>query len=202
LFGLVYAALAGFPLPAVRALTMLSTYTVVGVLANRLYRPEVFLGLAMLTVGILNPLDVSSAGFWLSFVAVWVIFRAQKVYRDKYSTLRHRSFGKGSLRWTVRDYVVTLCIIQFALFVGLLPIQALYFGNISLISPFVNLFYVPVFGFLIVPLILSGCFILVFIGESIGGKLLGANGWLITRLMEPLAVLNQLGFSTLDLSSN
>ena len=142
LFGLVYAALAGFPLPAVRALTMLSTYTVVGVLANRLYRPEVFLGFAMLTVGILNPLDVSSAGFWLSFVAVWVIFRAQKVYRDKYSTLRHRSFGKGSLRWTVRDYVVTLCIIQFALFVGLLPIQALYFGNISLISPFVNLFYV------------------------------------------------------------
>jgi competence protein ComEC len=202
LFGLVYAALAGFPLPAVRALTMLSTYTVVGVLANRLYRPEVFLGLAMLTVGILNPLDVSSAGFWLSFVAVWVIFRAQKVYRDKYSTLRHRSFGKGSLRWTVRDYVVTLCIIQFALFVGLLPIQALYFGNISLISPFVNLFYVPAFGFLIVPLILSGCFILVFIGESIGGKLLGASGWLITRLMEPLAVLNQLGFSTLDLSSN
>tara|TARA_B100001765_G_scaffold46036_1_gene26660 strand:- start:235 stop:2103 length:1869 start_codon:yes stop_codon:yes gene_type:complete len=202
LFGLVYAALAGFPLPAVRALTMLSTYTVIGVLANRMYRPEVFLGLAMLTVGILNPIDVSSAGFWLSFVAVWVIFRAQKVYRKNYSTDSDRPFGNGSARHVVRDYVFTLCVIQLALFVGLLPVQALYFGNLSLVSPFINLFYVPVFGLLVVPMILSGCFGLLFIDESIGGGLLSASGWLITWLLEPLSLLNRFSFSTLDLSVN
>tara|TARA_B100001146_G_scaffold43709_1_gene37337 strand:- start:78 stop:1946 length:1869 start_codon:yes stop_codon:yes gene_type:complete len=202
LFGLVYAALAGFPLPAVRALTMLSTYTVIGVLANRMYRPEVFLGLAMLTVGILNPIDVSSAGFWLSFVAVWVIFRAQKVYRKNYSTDSDRPFGNGSARHVVRDYVYTLCVIQLALFVGLLPVQALYFGNLSLVSPFINLFYVPVFGLLVVPMILSGCFGLLFIDESIGGGLLSASGWLITWLLEPLSLLNRFSFSTLDLSVN
>tara|TARA_B110000263_G_scaffold50606_1_gene42284 strand:- start:323 stop:2191 length:1869 start_codon:yes stop_codon:yes gene_type:complete len=202
LFGLVYAALAGFPLPAVRALTMLSTYTVIGVLANRMYRPEVFLGLAMLTVGILNPIDVSSAGFWLSFVAVWVIFRAQKAYRKNYSTDSDRPFGNGSARYVVRDYVFTLCVIQLALFVGLLPVQALYFGNLSLVSPFINLFYVPVFGLLVVPMILSGCFGLLFIDESIGGGLLSASGWLITWLLEPLSLLNRFSFSTLDLSVN
>jgi competence protein ComEC len=202
LFGLVYAALAGFPLPAVRALTMLSTYTVIGVLANRMYRPEVFLGLAMLTVGILNPIDVSSAGFWLSFVAVWVIFRAQKVYRKNYSTDSDRPSGNGSARYVVRDYVFTLCVIQLALFVGLLPVQALYFGNLSLVSPFINLFYVPVFGLLVVPMILSGCFGLLFIDESIGGGLLSASGWLITWLLEPLSLLNRFSFSTLDLSVN
>jgi competence protein ComEC len=202
LFGLVYAALAGFPLPAVRALTMLSTYTVIGVLANRMYRPEVFLGLAMLTVGILNPIDVSSAGFWLSFVAVWVIFRAQKVYRKNYSTDSDRPSGNGSARYVVRDYVFTLCVIQLALFVGLMPVQALYFGNLSLVSPFINLFYVPVFGLLVVPMILSGCFGLLFIDESIGGGLLSASGWLITWLLEPLSLLNRFSFSTLDLSVN
>ena len=202
LFGFVYAALAGFPLPAVRALTMLSTYTVIGVLANRMYRPEVFLGLAMLTVGILNPIDVSSAGFWLSFVAVWVIFRAQKMYRKNYSTESHRPFGNRSARYVVRDYVFTLCVIQLALFVGLLPVQALYFGNLSLVSPIINLVYVPVFGLLVVPMILSGCFGLLFIGESIGGGLLSASGWLITWLLEPLNLLNQFSFSTLDLSAS
>jgi len=186
----------------VRALTMLSTYTVIGVLANRMYRPEVFLGLAMLTVGILNPIDVSSAGFWLSFVAVWVIFRAQKVYRKNYSTDSDRPFGNGSARYVVRDYVYTLCVIQLALFVGLLPVQALYFGNLSLVSPFINLFYVPVFGLLVVPMILSGCFGLLFIDESIGGGLLSASGWLITWLLEPLSLLNRFSFSTLDLSVN
>ncbi len=194
LFGLAYAALSGFPLPTVRALTMLSTYTIVGALANRLHRPEVFLGLAMLAVGILNPIDVSSAGFWLSFVAVWIIFRTHKVYRDKYPTLGRPSTGSGSIRWAVRDYVFTLCVIQLALFIGLLPLQALFFGNISFVSPFVNLFYVPLFGLLVVPLVLSGCFALVFIDESIGGGLLVASGWLVTRLMEPLAELDQFYF--------
>ena len=202
LFGLAYAALSGFPLPTVRALTMLSTYTIVGALANRLHRPEVFLGLAMLAVGILNPIDVSSAGFWLSFVAVWIIFRTHKVYRDKYPTLGRPSTGSGSIRWAVRDYVFTLCVIQLALFIGLLPLQALFFGNISFVLPFVNLFYVPLFGLLVVPLVLSGCFALVFIDESIGGGLLVASGWLVTRLMEPLAELDQFYFSTLDLSNN
>ena len=202
LLGLAYAALAGFPLPAVRALTMLSTYTVVAVLANRMYRPEVFLGLAMLTVGILNPIDVSSAGFWLSFVAVWVIFRAQKVYRNKFSTVSHDSVGNESARYAVRNYVFTLCVIQFALFVGLLPVQALYFGNLSLVSPFINLFYVPVFGLLVIPMILSGCFGLLFINESIGGGLLAASGWLITWLLKPLSLLTQFNSSTLDLSNN
>tara|TARA_B110001454_G_scaffold66042_1_gene64233 strand:- start:17408 stop:18796 length:1389 start_codon:yes stop_codon:yes gene_type:complete len=167
-----------------------------------MYRPEVFLGLAMLTVGILNPIDVSSAGFWLSFVAVWVIFRAQKAYRKNYSTDSDRPFGNGSARYVVRDYVFTLCVIQLALFVGLLPVQALYFGNLSLVSPFINLFYVPVFGLLVVPMILSGCFGLLFIDESIGGGLLSASGWLITWLLEPLSLLNRFSFSTLDLSVN
>ncbi len=202
LLGFSYAALAGFPLPAVRALTMLATYTVLGVLANRMYRPEVFLGLAMLTVGILNPIDVGSAGFWLSFVAVWVIFRAQKVYRKKISTVSHYSVGDKSVGYTVRNYVFTLCVIQFALFVGLLPVQALYFGSVSLVSPFINLFYVPVFGLLVVPMILSGCFGLLFIGGSIGGGLLAASGWMITWLLKPLSLLDQFSFSTLDVSNN
>ena len=202
LLGFSYAALAGFPLPAVRALTMLATYTVLGVLANRMYRPEVFLGLAMLTVGILNPIDVGSAGFWLSFVAVWVIFRAQKVYRQKISTVSHYSVGDKSVGYTVRNYVFTLCVIQFALFFGLLPVQALYFGSVSLVSPFINLFYVPVFGLLVVPMILSGCFGLLFIGGSIGGGLLAASGWMITWLLKPLSLLDQFSFSTLDVSNN
>ena len=45
LFGLAYAALSGFPLPTVRALTMLSTYTIVGALANRSIDLKYSLGL-------------------------------------------------------------------------------------------------------------------------------------------------------------
>ena len=51
-------------------------------------------------------------------------------------------------------------------------------------------------------MILSGCFGLLFIDESIGGGLLAASGWLITWLLKPLSLLTQFNFSTLDLSNN
>ena len=82
-FALGFAALAGFSLPAQRALVMVLVFVMAG-LAGRLSRPYSALSIAALLVLALDPLAPLAPGFWLSFSAVgWIIW------------LTHRRVGDG-----------------------------------------------------------------------------------------------------------
>ena len=71
----LYTALAGFGVPAQRALVML-TVAAVGWLTRRRLHPGEAVGAALLAVLTVDPLAVLTAGFWLSFGAVAALLAA------------------------------------------------------------------------------------------------------------------------------
>ncbi len=137
----LYACLAGFSLPVQRALVMVICL-MSGQLLVRQVSPLNSLGLAFFIVILFDPLALQSAGFWLSFVAVGVLLSTLSVNND--------SDDVQSLLSRIK----TLLYCQCYLFIGMLPVMLLFFGQLSLLAPIVNLFAIPFVGMLIVPLCL------------------------------------------------
>jgi competence protein ComEC len=128
---IIYALLAGLSLPTQRALIM--TLTVLsGLILSRRFFSQDILALSLLFILLHDPFAVLSAGFWLSFFAVALIF-----------FLSQNRFPPPRLQWLS---------IHICLAVGLAPLTLLFFQQVSLISPFANLIAVPLVSFLIVPL--------------------------------------------------
>lgn len=145
-FALVYAALAGFTLPTQRALLML--LVVIGsVLLRRQMGAFYSLALALLVVLVFDPLAVLSPGFWLSFVAVFVILLA----------MQGRLHGaRGLFTWIRVQWMVVL---------GLIPALVISGMTVSLIAPLVNFVLIPLFSVLLVPLVLGGLLVLHILPE-------------------------------------
>lgn len=131
---IAYGLLAGATLPTLRTLIMLAVCAL-SALGGRLSDPWGILGRALAAVLLWQPLSVHAAGFWLSFGAVAILMLA----------------GPGSLtgwrQWTR---------LQLTLFVALLPLSLLFFGQVSLVAPLANLVAVPLIGWGVVPLAITG----------------------------------------------
>ena len=133
---LTYALLAGFSLSTQRALLMLSVF-LLATLLKRKPRPELALLWALALIAASDPLAALSSGFWLSFVAVatfllWFVPRPRGGYlRDLFSA-------------------------QFIIFLPLAGLLAFFQGDISLLSPLVNLLTIPWLSIAVVPLALLG----------------------------------------------
>ena len=166
---LAYALLAGFQVPAQRALVMVSLWMLAVMWTGRPDPWRVW-GLALLAVLLMDPFSVAAPGFWLSFAAVALICQL---------TLgRHGRTGK--LR--------RLLSVQFGLLVGLAPLQWLLFQQLSISAPFANLIAIPWIGLLVVPVMLAGILLLPF-APTVGDWLLGLSAhslsilwWLLEQL--------------------
>lgn len=131
----VYAAAAGFALPTVRTVLMIAV-----VAAARAWRRPVrafpALGMAATAIILVDPLALTGAGFWLSFLGVaWLLW-----------CLPHG--GDNPLReFLSAQGVATL---------GLLPPGVVLFGQASLAGPLANLVAVPWWSLVVVPFALIG----------------------------------------------
>ncbi|MCW8935730.1 MAG: DNA internalization-related competence protein ComEC/Rec2 [Gammaproteobacteria bacterium] len=141
-----YAMLAGFTVPTQRAFIML----LVMMLAILLKRP-VFslntLALSLIAVLIINPVNVLSVGFWLSFIAVLIISLVSN------SRVQVKQLHLNTLLQSIR--------VQWLIALGMLPLSVLLFQQGSLISPVANMLAIPLVGMLIVPLCLLASLISV-----------------------------------------
>ena len=135
LFATLYAALSGFGIPAQRAWLMVVAMVLV-VWLRRPFQPWSALALAALLVLFWQPASVLSAGFWLSFVAVALIFAT--LFHPKVKLLKH--WQKGLL-------------IQGVLTVGLLPLLAFYFHQLPVNAFLANVIAVPAVSFIGLPLL-------------------------------------------------
>ncbi len=174
-----YAALAGFSLPTLRALVML-TVALAGVLFAQPVRPLRGLALALFLVVLIDPMAPLSGGFWLSFGAVALILLVLA------GRLRRPAKWRQLLQ------------VQLAVSLGLLPLLLLLFGEASLIAPPVNLLLVPWFSLILVPMSLIGLLLLPL--PSVAAlwygwleSLAGQTFWLLQQC-------SQLSFATLQLS--
>ncbi|MDE2220154.1 MAG: ComEC/Rec2 family competence protein, partial [Gammaproteobacteria bacterium] len=131
-----YALLAGWSVPTQRTLLMLAAWHGLR-WAARPRRAAQTLGAGLLGVLLLDPLAPLAAGFWLSFLAVGALLVLGAL------TPAASHGWRGLLR--TQGYVTA----------ALLPATLAVFGSVSLAGLVVNLFAIPLFSLLLVPLILS-----------------------------------------------
>jgi competence protein ComEC len=137
LMAILYAALAGFALPTQRAIIMILVF-LAATLWRRHLPPWRAWIVALLIVLIINPLDVLSASFCLSFGAVALIIYSMSGRIKKQKWWQH---------WARMQWVIAI---------GLIPLSLLFFQQASLASFIANAIAIPWVGFTTLPLCLLG----------------------------------------------
>lgn len=145
LFATIYLNLAGFAIPTQRAWLMV-VVTLLMLRLSRAFQPFSTLALVAVLIVIWEPRAVLSSGFWLSFMAVALIFSALS-----HPWVRERS--KWQQFW----------IIQLVLSLGLAPLIAFYYQQFPLMSIFANWLAVPFVTLWSLPAL----FVLSFIGSML-----------------------------------
>lgn len=148
LVGLFYTALAGFALPTQRALIMLTVFVVLK-LTGKAQQLWFGLAVAFCLVLVWDPVACLSMGFWLSFVAVYLILWLIGGAVEK---------QPASWQWTT---------VQLGLFVGLAPVLLWSVQSVSLVSAVTNIVAIPVIGFIVVPLTLIWASLWAIMGDSV-----------------------------------
>ena len=127
-----YSLIAGFAVPAQRTCWMVTVFAI-ALWSGRIASPARTLALALGVVLLFDPWAVLSAGFWLSFGAVALIFF---VAGEKGSPLR---------QWAQ---------VQWAITIGLAPASLFLFSQFSIVGPLANAVAIPAVSAVITPLAL------------------------------------------------
>lgn len=169
---LIYAMLAGFSLPTQRALVMV-TVLMSGTLLGRRIVPSYSLLLAATLILIRDPLSVTQAGFWLSFSAVAALLLAF----SGYGYAPRSGWARHWANWGKPQWVVSA---------GLLVPLMVWTGQVSLVSPLVNILAIPLVSLLVVPLALTGS-LLLWLWPALAVWLLWIADMALSLLMVALA---------------
>ena len=137
-----YAVFSGWGVPAQRTIWMLATVGLLRLSGRRWPWPQVWL-LACAVVVSVDPWALLQAGFWLSFVAVGVLFASDA---GGHETLPERSRGR-MMSYFREQGVVTL---------ALLPLTVLLFGQVSIVGLLANAVAIPWITLLVTPLAMGG----------------------------------------------
>ena len=141
-----YALIAGFGIPTQRTVVMLAVWWMLRLSAREQSGYEI-LATALLCVLVLDPFATYSAGFWLSFIAMGVLLSIDE------------TAATGAFNWRgFFSLLQTAWRVQWRVTIALIPLTAWWFANVSLASVPVNLLAIPVFSFVLVPLVLLGLF--------------------------------------------
>lgn len=215
LFAGLHAALAGFNVPAQRALWMAGVLALAFVSGRHVAR-SVVLAWALGLVLLIDPWAVVSAGFWLSFCAVAAILFAVSGRPRVQDHEQHRveegdeadadaatrwSSARAGLRRRARAFIERLrsaAHVQFAVTVALAPLTVYWFAQIPLIGPLANVFAIPWVSLLVTPAVLAGVALPVpFDAYAFQGahalldglasalRMLSGAGWALWRLPQP-----------------
>jgi competence protein ComEC len=179
--GLLYAALAGFSLPTVRALIMLAVIFFAFTFRTRINLSN-SIAIAVIVILIFDPLSVGSSSFWLSISALLLIAFAQYLFTSQ------------TQRW---KQVVALQLLFSLLFV---PISIILFEQINPASFFANIVAIPLVSLLIVPLGMLGS---LFAGFDwfVAEWMFNASNWLLGLLLDYLALLLDSGLAAIKSAS-
>ena len=137
----LYAVFSGWGIPAQRTMGMLAVVVWMRTSARQWPWPYVWLSVLTVVV-LLDPWSLLQPGFWLSFVAVGVLFASQPLV-----VLHHQGIG----HW-LRKLLHEQCVVGIAL----APLSLLLFGQISVIGMLANLWAIPWVTLVVTPLSMLG----------------------------------------------
>jgi len=170
LFAAFHAALAGFNVPAQRALWMAGIVALAYV-GGRRVAPSVVLAWALGLVLLVDPWAVVSAGFWLSFCAVGAILfamsgAAHSARSRPSESLDDEQVERSLMKRCVdatRSQIGALiermrsgARVQFAVTIALAPLTVCFFSQIPLIGPVANAFAIPWVSVFVTPAVIAG----------------------------------------------
>ncbi len=145
LLALAYALFSGWGVPAQRTVLMLATVGLLRLMGLRWPWPQVWLLVCAVVVAV-DPWALLQAGFWLSFVAVGVLFATDSGANEAIDTrARGRFFALFHEQW-----VITL---------ALTPLTLLLFGQVSLVGLLANALAIPWVTLLVTPLAMLGALV-------------------------------------------
>ena len=140
----LYAGLTDFSASVTRA-SLVGILLAYGKLFHKVRDSKNLTAVAALIILLINPSELFSIGFQLSFGAVYIILlTAPVIQRWLPAWVRFTWYGKP----------VMIIIISLIVQVGLFPLLAYYFGEFSLVGPLANAFVIPFLG-IAVPLALA-----------------------------------------------
>ncbi len=144
---MAYAVFTGWGVPAQRTVWMLAVVTVLRWQGTRWPWPQVWLIVCAVVLA-LDPWALMQAGFWLSFVAVGVLFASS----------RHRPAALQDQRVWGRflQSVQSMGREQWLMSVCLAPLSLVLFHQVSVVGLFANLLAVPWVTLVVTPLCLLG----------------------------------------------
>ncbi|MBC7917312.1 MAG: DNA internalization-related competence protein ComEC/Rec2 [Rhodoferax sp.] len=169
LLATAYAVFSGWGVPAQRTCLMLATVTLLRLSGLRWPWPLVWM-LACAVVVAVDPWALLQPGFWLSFVAVGVLFAT-----DSGAARAHSAGVKGR--------VVSMFREQWVVTVALAPLTLLLFGQVSLVGLIANAIAIPWVTLVITPLSMLG---------ALMPGLWDVAGWAIALWMQLLQLLQWL----------
>ena len=145
----IYGLLSGMSPSTQRAVIMVTVF-LASFLFEREHDPMNTLAVAALLILVIHPPSLFSISFQLSFTAVLaILYGLSRVQTSWQSDSRGIKTPKRLRVATKLFYFLMVSI--FAL-LGTLPLAMFYFNQISLVGLFANFIFVPLIGFLVVPL--------------------------------------------------
>jgi competence protein ComEC len=127
-----YTLIAGYAVPAQRTFWMV-TVVALALWSGRIASPARTLALALAVVLVFDPWAVLSAGFWLSFGAVALIFFVSDQTKTSWQQALH---------------------VQWSITLGLAPAALFLFAQVSVVGPLANAVAIPAVSAVITPLAL------------------------------------------------
>ncbi|MDO9279233.1 MAG: DNA internalization-related competence protein ComEC/Rec2 [Polaromonas sp.] len=199
LMATTYAVFSGLGLPAQRTILMLAVVVLLRQSGRQWAWPHIWL-LAMAVVVAFDPWALLQAGFWLSFVAVGVLFASDPGTPLPPQATAVSAAALRSARWRWLPYLQAWLLHvaggfwrmlrqQWVITLALTPLTLLLFNQVSVVGLLANILAIPAVTLLITPLALLGV---------AWSPLWDLAAWLIGVLMSVLEVLAAWPMATLS----
>jgi competence protein ComEC len=183
-----YAAFSGWGLPAQRTVWMLAVVVALRQSGRHWAWPHVWL-LAMAVVVVFDPWALLQAGFWLSFVAVGVLFAADRGPAEGAASGPEEAAALRPWWRSAADRLVGMLREQWVITLALTPMTLLLFNQVSVVGLLANALAIPWVTLLVTPLALLGVIV---------PPLWGVAAWLTGVLVSFLQVLAAWPMATIS----
>ena len=172
LLATAYSVFSGWGVPAQRTCLMLATVAVLRLSGARWPWPHVWM-LACAVVVASDPWALLQPGFWLSFVAVGVLFATDSGAASAVATGARGTKG-------LKSHILSNLREQWVITVALTPLTLLLFGQVSVVGLVANALAIPWITLVVTPLAMLGVLVPVLWDVAAGaiGWLMGVLQWL------------------------
>ncbi|MEQ1536097.1 MAG: DNA internalization-related competence protein ComEC/Rec2 [Burkholderiaceae bacterium] len=189
-----YAVFSGWGVPSQRTILMLATVTVLRLMGKRWPWSTVWM-LACAVVVVVDPWALLQAGFWLSFVAVGVLFATdldQHANLEKHTNSDSPKVSRTrSLTEAIKKKLWMGSREQFIITLVLAPLTLLLFGQVSVVGLLANALAIPWVTLVVTPLAMLG---------ALFSPLWDLAGFTVHALSRFLALLAALPFATVSVA--